>query len=88
MKRMNMEIIEKRNFIQKHLHQASDKFISEIYRQMISTLKAEEPIIGYDAKGTPIGKTQFIADLKEAEKQIERGDYITLDELEKESETW
>jgi len=83
-----MKTVEKRNYIQTHLHQADEKLISEVYQKMLLLFGAEEPIVGYDATGNPIGKSQLIADIKKAEEQIERGDYITLEELENESETW
>jgi hypothetical protein len=83
-----MKTVEKRNYIQTHLHQADEKLISEVYQKMLLHFGVEEPIVGYDAAGNPITKSQFIADIKKAEEQIERGDYITLEELENESETW
>jgi hypothetical protein len=83
-----MKTVEKKNYIQSHLHQADEKLISEMYQKMFLKFGAEESIVGYDAAGNPIGKSQFIADIKKAEEQIERGDYITLEELEKESEAW
>jgi len=43
-------------------------------------------IEGFDAKGVKISANQFFADLKEAERQIENGDFLTLEELEKETD--
>ena len=37
-----------------------------------------------DETGKVINNSQFITDLKEAESQIERGEYITIEDLEKE----
>lgn len=86
-----MEIIktlEKRDYIHSHLHKIDENFINEIYQKMYSTIEENDLIVGYDASGKPIKKSQFIADIKEAEAQIERGEYITIEELEKESKTW
>lgn len=43
-------------------------------------------IEGFDEKGVKISANQFLADLKEAERQIENGDFLTLEELKKESD--
>ena len=49
--------------------------------------KNEDKVLGYHI-GKPITKSHLLTELLEAEQQIERGEYITIDELEKESETW
>jgi hypothetical protein len=41
-------------------------------------------IVGFDAKGGEILVNQFLKDLKDAEFQIEKGDFFTMDEMEKE----
>lgn len=54
----------------------------------MQTHLVNDPVIGYDETGKVINKSQFIADLKEAESQIEKGEYLTIEDLEKESEQW
>ena len=83
-----MKTIEKREFIYSHLHQFDENFINEMYQKMHSKLDGNDPVVGYDELGKPIKKSQFIADIKEAEAQIERGEYLTIDELEKEAKQW
>lgn len=83
-----MNSIEKRDFIHSHLHQLDEELISEFYQKMYSFIKDENPVVGYNASGKAIRKKQFVADLKEAERQIERGEYTTIEDLEKESEQW
>jgi hypothetical protein len=36
----------------------------------------------------PMTKTELLAEIEEANAQIERGEYVTLEELEKEMEQW
>ncbi|MCF8357092.1 MAG: hypothetical protein K9H48_21835 [Melioribacteraceae bacterium] len=83
-----MNVIEKRDFIHNYLHRANEDFINEVYKKMLSVLKEDNPVVGYGENDEPINKSQFIADIKEAEAQIERGEYLTIDELEKESGQW
>ena len=54
----------------------------------ISSILDEEMIVGYTADGKPLTKQQYNERLLVAEKQIESGDYITQEDLEKEMENW
>ena len=83
-----MKSVEKRDYIHSHLHQIDETFVNEIYQKMLEMIEDNNPIVGYDASGNSIKRSQFLSDLKEAEKQIERGEYITLDDLENESQSW
>jgi hypothetical protein len=83
-----MNTIEKRKYIENHLDRVDEVFITEVYQKMKTIISAEEPIVGYEASGSPITKNHFIADTKEAVTQIERGEFLSLEDLEKESESW
>ena len=78
-----MNILEKRDFIHSHLHIADDKLINELYLKIQSSIKRKKMIVGFDAKGEEISVNQFLKDLKEAEFQIEKGDFFTMDEMDK-----
>lgn len=82
-----MNVLKKRDYIHSHLHQVDESLIDELYRKIHSRL-TEDPVVGYNASGAVIRKSQFIADIKEAEAQIERGEYLTIEELEKEAREW
>jgi len=83
-----MNILEKRDFIHSHLHFANDELINELYKKIQSTIKKKKMIVGFDAKGGEISVNQFLKDLKEAEFQIEKGDFLTMDEMENEAKSW
>jgi len=83
-----MKTIEKRDYIHSHLHQIDENHVDEMYQKIRSLIVEKDPIVGYDASNKPIKKSQFVAEIKEAEAQIEKGEYITIEELEKESEKW
>lgn len=83
-----MGLIEKRDYIYSHLHQIDENALNEIYRVIESKIGNQEDVVGYEADGTPMMKAQFIKSIKEAEDQIDRGKFITLEDLEKESENW
>jgi hypothetical protein len=83
-----MNIIEKRDFIHSHLHIADDGLINELYQKIQSGIKKKQMIVGFDAKGGEISANQFLKDLKEAELQIEKDDFLTMNEMDKEAENW
>ena len=56
--------------------------------EKISNILDEEMIVGYTTDGKPLTLQQYNERLLIAEKQIESGDYISQDELEKEIENW
>lgn len=83
-----MKTVEKRDYIHSHLHQIDENLVNEMYLKIRSLIDEKDPVVGFDTSNKPIKKSQFIAEIKEAETQIEKGEYITIEELEKESETW
>jgi hypothetical protein len=54
----------------------------------ISTILDEEMLIGYTTDGIPLTTQQYNERLLVAEKQIESGDYISQEDLEKDLENW
>lgn len=83
-----MGLVEKRDYIHSHLHQIDENALNRIYKVIESRLGNQEDVVGYEVDGTPIMKAQHIKSIKEAEDQIDRGEFITLEDLEKESENW
>ncbi len=56
--------------------------------EKISNILDEEMVVGYTSDGKPLTTQQYNQRLLIAEKQIESGDYISQEELEKETENW
>ena len=54
----------------------------------INTILDEEMIVGYTIGGEPLTRKAYNARLEKAENQIASGDYLTQEEIEKESENW
>jgi hypothetical protein len=54
----------------------------------ISNLLDKEMVVGYTVNGEPLTKELYNKRLKEAEKQVKMGEYISQEDLEKESENW
>jgi hypothetical protein len=46
------------------------------------------PVMGYNLQGLSITRKQLVKQIEEAEKRIDGGEYISQEDLEKESESW
>lgn len=92
---LNVAILEKIEQLPEHVQDEITDFIEFLHQKYVT---AEEEvlertpdgdvIIGYDIDGNPklasVMKEKYRADLE----AVKRGEYITLEELEKESEEW
>jgi hypothetical protein len=54
----------------------------------INDLLDHEMIVGYTAAGEPLTLASYNERLEEAERQIQSGQFISQEDLEKESESW
>ena len=83
-----MDINKKRKYIQKHLQEIDENTVNELYQKIYSVVDKSDPVVGYDSHGNPVKKKQFTEDILLAESQIENGDFITIEQLKKESKAW
>ena len=51
-------------------------------------LQKNNPVVGYGANGDVITRQQLIHRLREAEERIDKGEFTTQENLEKEAENW
>ncbi|MDP4678958.1 MAG: hypothetical protein NWS46_01170 [Cyclobacteriaceae bacterium] len=56
--------------------------------EKIDKLLEEEMVVGYTVEGKPLIKDLYNKRLQLAEEQLLSGEYITQEDLEKESENW
>lgn len=54
----------------------------------IDKILENEMVVGYTVEGKPLTKKEYNLRLDIAEKQIENGEVISQENLEKESESW
>lgn len=75
--------------LRKELHSFIDRADERFLRMMHSLAEEyiKDEVVAYRA-GNAITKNQLYQELKEAEKEIENGDYTTIEEFEKESNQW
>ncbi|MBU0766133.1 MAG: hypothetical protein KJ607_15020 [Bacteroidetes bacterium] len=83
-----MSSTELKREIHNFIDNADERFLRMVYSLASEYTKMPvDDVVCYRA-GKPITKKQLYKELKEAEAEIERGDYITIEELEKESGQW
>jgi hypothetical protein len=80
-----MTAIALRKELQQYISHADERFLRMVYS--LAKEYSKEGLVGYSI-GKPISKSRLLHSLTEADTQIEKGEYITIDALEKESETW
>lgn len=54
----------------------------------ISCGNVEEPIIGYEPNGNPITLSRFRTEIKERFESVKKGDFLSHEQTENESESW
>ena len=89
-KSMFMSTIEIRSEVDSFLDKIDEKFLKVVHAMLETYVKQQEdPIIGYDIEGNPkrasVMKKIYDEQVKNA---VEKGEFITIEDLEKEMETW
>lgn len=79
---MNIEAA-KLDVVQKILSVKTESIIDKINK-----ILEKEMIVGYTVEGKPLTKKAYNKRLEKAEQEIESGNYVTQEELEKESANW
>lgn len=85
-----MSAIELRAEIIKHLERVQDERFLKVVHSMLNAYvqEHEDPIIGYDVDGVPLYASEAKKIFKEQLQGVERGEYITIEDLEKDMEQW
>ena len=89
-KLMIMSAVEIRAEIQSYLEKVQDESFLKVVHSMLDAYvrEHEDPIIGYDVDGVPLYASVARKLFKEQLEGVERGEYITIEDLEKEMEKW
>ncbi|MCF8374051.1 MAG: hypothetical protein K9H64_20685 [Bacteroidales bacterium] len=82
-----MGTLELRKSIHNFIEIADERFLRMVYSLANEYTKSDNEQIAFRA-GKAITKSQLYQELKEAEQEIENGDYMTIEDFEKESSQW
>ena len=79
---MNIQAV-KLNVVQKILDVQKESILEKI-----NNILEKEMIVGYTVEGKPLTKDAYNKRLQKAEKQLAVGEYLSQEDLEKESKKW
>jgi hypothetical protein len=82
------EIYTKVKIILKDEYQINENYNSLNESNMAYTIKENDTIVGSTPDRKSITQADLIARTLQSEKEFQEGKYITLEDLEKESESW
>ena len=86
---INIEVmgaVELRNTMISYINEADDRLLN-VLKAVVESYR-ENDIVAYTVTGEPLTKQQYNEELLMAEKEIENGDFISQEDLEKESQNW
>jgi len=81
-----MDIQTQKLILIEQLLHVDDTTIIDQVRDLLRTVS--NPVVGYEASGKAITQKDFIKIIEQAENEVAMGKYQTIEELEKEAESW
>ena len=81
-----MSAVEIRTELHQLIDQLDEHFLKAVH-SMVSVYQSEKPI-GYEVDGSPIWGSKLGEELDKEVEMAKKGNYITVEELEKRSEKW
>ena len=73
--------------LQEHAHEAIRQF-EELTVRIAYDEDSKTKIIGYRPNSIPVIKSEFLDAIVQSLREVNDGSFYTVDQLEKESETW
>ena len=85
-----MSTVKMRAKVHQMIDEVDNTLLEAIHAMLETYQKRQEgdSVTGYELDGTPVTASMLEEQADEAMDQVARGEYITLEELEKESEEW
>lgn len=81
-----MGALELKESVLQYINSADERLL-KVVKAVIESYQEDE-IIAYTVNGNPLTRNQYKIELTEAIEEINRGKFISQEDLEKESESW
>ncbi len=78
----------KYKFIEQFMKIVSVEKLERFEQLLRKEIPQKKEIVAYTIQGEPLTKEEYIRLIKEADKSINSGDFITVEDLEKEVQNW
>ncbi len=82
-----MSTTEMRSELHQLIDQVDERFLKAVYL-MVRAYQEKDPVISYDIDGTPRTASELTAILDEEVEAARRGEYIAIEEFQKQSAQW
>ena len=82
-----MSAVKIRAELHELIDQMDERFLQAVYL-MVSTYQGKDPVIGYDLDGVPRTASELTKILDEEVALARQGDYIPIEEFQKQSAKW
>lgn len=84
-----MSTIETRAALHQMIDNLDGQFLKAVHLVVSAYQSKEDEIVGYRiGDGAPVYKSALAKELDESVERVRAGEFITLEDLEKEAETW
>ena len=85
-----MSTVDMRSEVATWLNELDDNFLAAVHAMVGTyvTKQKEDSIIGYDADGTPLQAEEMKKAYAAEVEGVKRGEYMTIEDFEKESAKW
>ncbi|WPO77666.1 hypothetical protein [Flavobacterium sp. KACC 22761] len=81
-----MGALELRESVLEYINTADERLL-KVVKAVIESYQEEE-IVAFSIDGKPVTRSEYKTELANVKLEIERGEYISQEDLEKESENW
>ena len=81
-----MGALELRESVLEYINTADERLL-KVVKAVIESYQ-ENDIVAYTVDGIPLNRIAYKEELQKAKEEIKRGEYITQEDLEKESNNW
>ena len=78
----------KYRFIEQFMKIVNPEKLKRLEEVLTAELENEDETVAYTVVGEPLTKAQYVQRIKDAEVQIERGEFLTQEELKREAASW
>jgi hypothetical protein len=79
-----MELSDKK----KKLHRLVDEMDENTVDSMLKRIELDSEIVGSRMDGTPVTLGELKEGIEKSKKEIEKGEFKTIDQLKKEADSW
>jgi len=86
-KKNKMATLDLRQSVLEYVKKADNRFL-RLVMAMAENYHEKDEIVAYTVDGKPLTLEQYNQELLDAEGEIKRGETVTVEELEKESDNW